>query len=262
MNAARFIHETVGRVDVLVLNNSDHDRSDYGGRPPPGDPVSILRDMLETNLVSSYAVSEGLKWLLMAQPRPGMLGTTPTPSHKDKRLIHVTSPLSSITLRQCQIRPTPVPQAGAQSQNGQSGSIAASLPPPPPAVNLPGAPLPEYRMALAAMNMLATCQAAAAQAAGVRVGIWNSSILPQPPMPPELTRASGSGPGTPTTGGDLEKTERTSKRQKWRKQNAGGPGISQEQIVEAGKACVKVINGERDGDFGGFMDTFQGWVPW
>ena len=51
--------------------------------------------------------------------------------------------------------------------------------------------LAEYRMALAALNMLVACQASAAHAAGVRVGVWNSGLLPTPPLPP---REHFSGP--------------------------------------------------------------------
>ncbi|KXJ85073.1 hypothetical protein Micbo1qcDRAFT_237595 [Microdochium bolleyi] len=246
VDAARQIHEAAGRIDILVLNNGDprSGASKHGPALPPGlpgagtgpDPVSVLRHMLEAHLVSSYAVSEGLKWLLMAQPViPDLTisGLQPQPPqlpavqrmHKTKRLIHVTSALSSIAVRQ--------QQTHASSTSSTTHPMAPpSLRPQQPHQQQPA--LAEYRMALAALNMLAACQASAAQAAGVRVGVWNSDVA--------VAAASGS----PRAGGG----ELDSRQQQ------------QERAASAGKAFVKVVSGERDGDMGGFMDTHGGWIPW
>ncbi|KAH7018108.1 uncharacterized protein B0I36DRAFT_368155 [Microdochium trichocladiopsis] len=283
ISAARFIHEAVGRIDVLVLNNSDHGQNEHRSQAQPNDLVSILRDMLETNLVSSYAVSEGLKWLLMAQPALRTTATSTTPSaataavlapaqlHKVKRLIHVTSPLSSIAVQQSQTRFALHHHSHMTNENGSSGITNYSAPmaggnhtdapPPTPA-------MAEYRMSLAALNMLAACQASAAQAAGVRVGVWNSGLLPPPPMPAEFARADPRQsigdmvPAATEASGAANRTERSQKRRRWRRQNAGGPGIDQEQVLAAGRAFVRVVNGERDAEFGGFMDTYEGFLPW
>ncbi|KAJ1324137.1 carbonyl reductase 1 [Microdochium nivale] len=275
MDAARVIHETAGRVDVLVLNNGDPG-SAAAGAGAGKDPVSILRHTLETHLVSSYAVSEGLKWLLMAQPAPrpapehdGQAFSPPLPPlsaeqiaalppsrrppvaqvlHKTKRLIHVTSTLSSISVQHQETHSLHQHNHNHSHNTGIANPAAAAAAAAGAAAAGPSAPaLAEYRMSLAALNMLAACQASAAHAAGVRVGVWNSGAVLHDSR---HHRPSGS------------------QQQQQQGPQQGGSGrarvsaAEQERCLEAGRAFVKVVGGERDGDFAGLMDTHGGWVPW
>lgn len=110
-SAISTIQSEVGRVDVLVNN--------AGIIYEEKDRVTNLRMTLETNVTSTFALSEGLKPLLLAQVSGGK---------KDKRIINVSSSLGSVTWR------------------SDPGHINYAI------------PYTEYRMSKAALNMLTSCQ--------------------------------------------------------------------------------------------------------
>lgn len=179
---AQAIDSVAGRLDILI-NNAATMRYN-------GDAVPMLREALETNLVSAYAMSETFKSLLMVQ----------LPScKKEKRLLHMTCDLGSVTRR--------------ADPSDQSYPITA----------------PEYRISKAALNMMATCQNFELQGSGIKVGVYNAGYT--------ATGLAGLDP-------DIKKSH-----------GARDPAVVAE-------AFVRVIEGERDDEFGQMLDTFEGTVPW
>lgn len=180
--AAETIDWVAGRVDILI-NNAATMRYN-------GDPVPMLREALETNLVSAYAMSETFKSLLMVQ----------LPScKKDKRLLHMTCDLGSVTRR--------------ADPSDQSHPITA----------------PEYRISKCALNMMATCQDFELYGSGVKVGVYNAGYT--------ATGLAGLDP-------DVKKCH-----------GARDPAVVAE-------AFIRVIEGQRDEEFGQMLDTLEGTVPW
>jgi NAD(P)-dependent dehydrogenase (short-subunit alcohol dehydrogenase family) len=127
--AVQNVYADVGRVDILVNN--------AGVMMMRGDPVCVLRETLETNLVSAYAMTEEFKLLIMTQ-LPHV--------RKDKRLIHITSDFGSITRRNN------------------------------PADYLYHEQMAEYRISKAALNMMAACQRYATKDVGVKVCVYNPGL--------------------------------------------------------------------------------------
>ncbi|RYP74163.1 hypothetical protein DL769_004078 [Monosporascus sp. CRB-8-3] len=145
--AAQTVDSITGRVDILV-NNAAVMR--YGG-----DPIPTLREALETNLVSAYAVSEAFKSLLMVQ--------LPS-SKKDKRLIHMTCDMGSIAHR--------------SDPSSKTYPITA----------------PEYRISKAGLNMMAACQRFDLQGSGVKVCVYNTGYTATDlaGLDPDMKRAHGA----------------------------------------------------------------------
>ncbi|RYP14306.1 hypothetical protein DL765_006471 [Monosporascus sp. GIB2] len=145
--AAQTVDSIVGRVDILV-NNAAVMR--YGG-----DPIPTLREALETNLVSAYAISEAFKSLLMVQ--------LPS-SKKDKRLIHMTCDMGSIAHR--------------SDPSSKTYPITA----------------PEYRISKAGLNMMAACQRFDLQGSGVKVCVYNTGYTATDlaGLDPDMKRAHGA----------------------------------------------------------------------
>ncbi|RYP61537.1 hypothetical protein DL771_010098 [Monosporascus sp. 5C6A] len=145
--AAQTVDSIAGRVDILV-NNAAVMR--YGG-----DPIPTLREALETNLVSAYAISEAFKSLLMVQ--------LPS-SKKDKRLIHMTCDMGSITHR--------------SDPSSKTYPITA----------------PEYRISKAGLNMMAACQSFDLQGSGVKVCVYNTGYTATDlaGLDPDMKRAHGA----------------------------------------------------------------------
>ncbi|RYP36169.1 hypothetical protein DL767_003501 [Monosporascus sp. MG133] len=145
--AAQTVDSIVGRVDILV-NNAAVMR--YGGNPVP-----TLREALETNLVSAYAISEAFKSLLMVQ--------LPS-SKKDKRLIHMTCDMGSIAHR--------------SDPSSKTYPITA----------------PEYRISKAGLNMMAACQRFDLQGSGVKVCVYNTGYTATnlAGLDPDMKRAHGA----------------------------------------------------------------------
>lgn len=180
--AVETIDSVAGRVDILI-NNAAVMRYN-------GNPVPMLREALETNLVSAYAISEAFKSLLMVQ--------LPA-SKKDKRLLHMTCDLGSVTRR--------------SDSSDQSHPITA----------------PEYRISKAGLNMLAACQAFELQGSGVKIGVYNAGYT--------ATGLAGLDPTVKKSHG------------------ARDP-------ADVAEAFVRVIEGQRDDEFGQILDTLEGTVPW
>ncbi|RYP52686.1 hypothetical protein DL768_002193 [Monosporascus sp. mg162] len=145
--AAQTVDSLAGRVDILI-NNAAVMR--YGG-----DPVPTLREALETNLVSAYAISEAFKSLLMVQ--------LPS-SKKDKRLIHMTCDMGSIAHR--------------SDPSSKTYPITA----------------PEYRISKAGLNMMAACQRFDLQGSGVKVCVYNTGYTATDlaGLDPDMKRAHGA----------------------------------------------------------------------
>ncbi|RYO87406.1 hypothetical protein DL766_005451 [Monosporascus sp. MC13-8B] len=145
--AAQTVDSIAGRVDILV-NNAAVMR--YGG-----DPIPTLREALETNLVSAFAISEAFKSLLMVQ--------LPS-SKKDKRLIHMTCDMGSIAHR--------------SDPSSKTYPITA----------------PEYRISKAGLNMMAACQRFDLQGSGVKVCVYNTGYTATDlaGLDPDMKRAHGA----------------------------------------------------------------------
>lgn len=181
---AQTVDSIAGRVDILI-NNAAVMRYHHGDVAVP-----TLREALETNLVSAYAISETFKSLLMVQ-LPAC--------KKDKRLLHVTCDLGSI--------------ANRSDPADKSYPITA----------------PEYRISKAGLNMMAACQRFDLQGSGVKVAVYNAGYT--------ATDLAGLDPAMKKSHG------------------------ARDAAVVA-EAFVKVIEGQRDEEFGQMLDTLEGTVPW
>jgi NAD(P)-dependent dehydrogenase (short-subunit alcohol dehydrogenase family) len=124
--AVSMVQSEVGRIDILINN--------AGITSKKANSIDRLRESLETNVVSSWAVSEAFKPLLLAPPAG---------FRKEKRIINVTSELGSVTWR--------------NDPNCQHYDVDVS----------------EYRMSKAALNMMTACQLTELQDHGVNVFAFN-----------------------------------------------------------------------------------------
>jgi NAD(P)-dependent dehydrogenase (short-subunit alcohol dehydrogenase family) len=145
-SAVRTIEADAGRIDVLINNAGIAFTGD--------DRVACLRQILETNLVGAFAVSEAFKPLLLTQAAH---------AKKDKRIINVSSDLGSITWRS------------------------------DPSTKTYALPATEYRISKAGMNMMSACQLAELKDLDVKVFAFNPGYtVTELSGPVELRRQHGA----------------------------------------------------------------------
>lgn len=144
--AVETVKAEAGRVDFLVNNAGVFDQS--------ADVVTRLRNTLEINTIAPFAVTQAFKPLLKAQPEN---------ETKEKRLIYVSSGLSS---------------------------IAEKLDPNSKYYHVPAT---EYGMSKSALNMLAVCDAYELKDHGVKVFAYDPEfVATSMSLSPEERRKMGA----------------------------------------------------------------------
>ncbi|KAI0125059.1 hypothetical protein BJ170DRAFT_486531 [Xylariales sp. AK1849] len=145
-SAVSTVQADAGRVDVLINN--------AGIVSKLADRVTRLRDVLETNVVSTLAMSDAFVPLLLTRPAQG---------NKIKRIINVTSGLGSIAWR--------------GDPTNDYYSLLAS----------------EYRVSKAALNMMSVCQLVELKESDVKVFAFDPGYtVTELSGPVELRRQQGA----------------------------------------------------------------------